>query len=63
MNYKPLILIFIAINIAFVAWLALRQPAKTEKQDMSLVVEELVSTKTLENARYDLSDQADKLGR
>lgn len=61
MNYKPLILIFIAINIAFVAWLALRQPAKTEKQDMSLVVEELVSTKTLENARYDLSDQADKL--
>ena len=37
------------------------QQIRQAQDSVQDVVDELVSTKTLENARYDLSDQADKL--
>ena len=67
MNVKPLILIFVILNISFVMWVVFRQSNQqesqknTSSQQVSDVVDDLVSTKTLENARYDLSDQAKNL--
>lgn len=60
MNVKPLILIFVTLNIAFVSWLILRDQNRDDTQQQS-VVEDLVSTETLETSRYDLSDRADQL--
>ena len=60
MNVKPLILIFITLNIAFISWLILRDQSSEENAETS-VVEDLVSTETLETSRYDLSDRADEL--
>lgn len=60
MKAKPLILIAVLINISFVSWLLLRSP-DSETEDISNVVEDLVSTETMEKTKYDLSDRAEKL--
>ena len=60
MNVKPLILIFIVLNIVFVGWLVLRDQGHQDEQ-LSDVVDDLVATKTLEAARYDLSDRGKDL--
>ena len=51
MKAKPLILIAVLINIAFVSWLLLRSP-NSETEDISNVVEDLVSTETMEKTKF-----------
>ena len=60
MKLKPIILIVVLLNISFVTWFMLRDSSK-EKENISDVVEELVSTPTLEENRYDLSDRSEDL--
>ena len=43
MNVKPLILIFVVLNIAFVGWLVLRDQGQQDEQ-LSDVVDDLVAT-------------------
>ncbi|MEC7987729.1 MAG: sulfatase [Myxococcota bacterium] len=59
MNRKPIILIFVALNLALVFWLLLRSDEQEENQVSA--VQELVSTPTMEKSSYDLSDRAESL--
>ena len=59
MNSKPIILIIVALNLALVLWILIRSDDTTEQQ--SSVVQELVSTSTMEETSYDLSDRASTL--
>ena len=59
MNSKPIILIFVALNLALILWVLVRSNS-VEKQDDSLL-EDLVSTSTMEDTSYDLSTRAKDL--
>ncbi len=60
MKLKPLILIVVFLNIAFISWFVVRDTT-VENVGFTEVVEELVSTPTLEENRYDLSDRSSEL--
>jgi len=60
MNIKPLIAIAVLLNIAVIAWLMLR-PSATTPVDIAEIGSELIATQTMEEGKYDLSDQVEEL--
>jgi arylsulfatase A-like enzyme len=59
MNSKPIVLIFVVLNLTLVLWLLFRSDSQENNQVS--IVSELVSTPTMEKTSYDLSDRAEKL--
>ena len=60
---KLMIVLLALVNVAIVGWLLLRSGAEdaTNTVNNEAVLEDLLQDNTMEAARYDLSDQADKL--
>ena len=60
---KMMVVLLVLVNMAIVGWLLLRSgaesPADVANNDQ--VLEDLLQDNTMEAARYDLSDDADKL--
>ena len=56
------IVIMVAVNIAIVGWLQLRGDSQnTANSGKNQVLDDLLQDNTMEAARYDLSDEADRL--
>ena len=55
-NVRILVLLAVCLNVAFVGWLLVRKPASGD-QTLATAVAPLVSTETMEKARYDLSSR------
>jgi choline-sulfatase len=63
-NFRTLIIILVLVNVAVVIWFLARRPSSGPGQAPvtgGTVASALMSDKTMEKARYDLEDQADKL--
>ena len=55
------IVILVAVNIAIVGWLQLSSGSGSATATETQVLDDLLEDNTMEAARYDLSEQADRL--